>query len=111
MNPSISRFTHMDDWIFEVKLVRALRVKNYGDPYTAVATLSVNGDHMYIDTQMTREGDDFTRKDFNTFCHFCRDLEVKSMHYDKMKNGERMSRIIDLSKSHVQTTPIVRLVK
>ena len=50
MQSGISRFTQIGDWIFEVKMVRALRVENYGEPYDAVATLTANGESMYIDT-------------------------------------------------------------
>ncbi len=110
MTTSISRFTRMDDWIFEVKMVRALRVKNYGDPYTAIATLTANGDQMYIDSQLTREDDNFSRKDFMTFYRFCQDLEMKSFHYDKMKNGVRHPRIVDIVEN-LHPSPVVRLVK
>ena len=111
MKPSISRFTHMDDWIFEVKMVRALRVKNYGDPYNAVATLTTTGDQMYVDTQLTREEHDFSRKDFMTFYRFCQSLEMKSFHYDKMKNGVRHPRVVDIVENQHVVTPLVRLVK
>lgn len=110
MKPSISRFTQMDDWIFEVKMVRALRVRKYGEPYTALATLTANGESMYIDSQLTREDDEFSRKDFMTFVKFCQNLEMKSIIYDKVKNGVRHPRIIDL-KNKEQVAPVVRLVK
>lgn len=110
MNQSVSRYTQIGDWIFEVKMVRALRVRNYGEPYTAVANLTANGDQMYIDTQMTREGEEFTRKDFVTFYRFCQMLEMKSANYDKIKNGERMYRTIDILEN--QRPPAsMRLVK
>ncbi|MCC2616992.1 hypothetical protein LJ739_12135 [Aestuariibacter halophilus] len=110
MKSSISRFTQMDDWIFEVKMVRALRVQNYGDPYTAVATLTANGDQMYIDSQLTREAEDFTRQDFMTFYRFCQALEMKSFHYDKMKNGVRHPRVVDIVEN-LHAPRSVRLVK
>jgi len=110
MNSSISRFTTIGDWVFEVKMVRALRVKKYGEPYTAVATLTANGEHMYIDTQMTREKDDFSRKDFAAFYNFCQQLEMKSFNYDKMKNGLRHPRTVDIVENS-DTNPIIRLVK
>jgi hypothetical protein len=110
MNSSISRFTYIDDWIFEVKMVRALRVKKYGDPYTAVATLTANGEHMYVDTQMTRDKDDFSRKDFMTFYNFCQSLEMKSFNYDKMKNGVRHPRSVEIVEN-LKAKPIIRLVK
>ena len=86
----------MGDWIFEIKMIRALRVQNYGEPYTAIATLTANGDTMYIDSQMTR-GIDFNRHDYKTFKQFCQSLEMKQAHYEKMRNGERTPRIVHLT--------------
>lgn len=108
MNNTATRFTQIGDWIFEVKMVRALKVNRYGDPYTAVANMTANGDHMYIDTQMTRVGEDFTRKDFMAFYKFCQTLEMKTVSYDKIKRGERYSRTVDIVENQ---QPIVRLVK
>jgi len=48
MQSGISRFTQIGDWIFEVKMVRALRVENYGEPYDAVATLTSH--HRSVDS-------------------------------------------------------------
>ena len=100
----------MDDWIFEVKMVRALRVKKHGDPYTAVATLTANGESMYIDTQMTREKDNFSRKDFMTFYNFCQQLEMKTVSYDKIRSGIRYSRTVDIIENMKPKT-VIRLVK
>ena len=110
MNQSVSRFTQIGDWVFEVKMVRALRVRNYGEPYTAVANLTANGDQIYIDTQMTREGEEFTRKDFVSFYRFCQMLEMKAINYDKIKKGQRMHRTIDIVENQIPTSSI-RLVK
>jgi hypothetical protein len=110
MNSSMSRFTCIGDWIFEVKMVRALRVKKYGEPYTAVATLTANGEHMYVDTQMTREKDELSRKYSAAFYNFCQQLEMKSFNYDKMKNGMRHPRSVDIVEN-LDTKPIIRLVK
>lgn len=110
MTSSISRFTHMDDWVFEVKMVRALRVKKFGEPYTAVANLTVNGEQMYIDSQLTREEADFSRQDFMTFYRFCQALEMKSFHYDKMRNGVRHPRVVEIVEN-LHPKPTVQLVK
>ena len=107
---SMPRFFQMYNWIFEVKMVRALRVERYGDPYTAVANLTATGDNIYIDSQMTREGEEFTRKDFFTFYNFCRMLEMKAVNYDKIKNGERYQRTVHI-RENIAPAPQIRLVK
>ncbi|MFB1015853.1 MAG: hypothetical protein QMC51_09395 [Alteromonadaceae bacterium] len=55
MSETISRNIQIDNWIFEVKMVRALRVDNYGDPYTAIANISLNGNSAYIDGMMQKK--------------------------------------------------------
>lgn len=110
MSTSMTRMIHMDDWIFEVKMVRALRVRRYGEPYSAVATLSANGENIYIDTQMTREGEEFSRRDFMTFYRFCQGLDAKYVNYDRIKNGVRHQRTVTIHEN-VEPQPIVRLVR
>ena len=59
---------------------------------------------------MTRDGDDFNRKDFLTFYKFCQQMEVSNACYDKIKNGERCPRKIEIIQSN-QVKPIVQLGK
>ena len=73
----MSRFVKVEDWIFEVKTVRALRVDHYGKPYSAIANLTVNGDSAYIDGLLTRENEKFSRKDFQAFYKFCQQMQLK----------------------------------
>ncbi|MFT6900030.1 MAG: hypothetical protein ACJAXS_000185 [Colwellia sp.] len=60
---------------FEIKTVRALRVDEYGKPYSAIANLTVNGDNAYIDGLLTREDAKFSRKDFKPFINFVNKLK------------------------------------
>jgi hypothetical protein len=53
MNKSITRIAKMDDWFFEVKMVRAIKSKNYGDPYSAIAQLNASGEQMHIDSHLS----------------------------------------------------------
>ncbi|MFS1701446.1 hypothetical protein [Alteromonas sp. AMM-1] len=96
MQSGITRFTRVGDWIFEVKMVRALRVEEYGQPYDAVATLTSNGDNLYIDTQLTRQHNELSRYDCMAFYEFARQLEMKQIHYDKLRNGQRQSRVVEI---------------
>ena len=96
MQSGISRFTRIGDWIFEVKMVRALRVEKYGDPYDAVATMTVNGESVYVDTHLTGPGHEFGREDWLAFYEFAKQLELKKIEYDKVRNGERQTRKIEI---------------
>ena len=110
MSERISRMTKMGDWVFEVKMVRALKVANHGDPYSAVAMLTANGEQMYIDTQLTKDNEELSKSDFLTIYKFCESLDMKYVSYDRMKNGVRSSKVIEIEPTKVQR-PAIRLVK
>ena len=109
MQSGISRFTQIGDWIFEVKMVRALRVENYGEPYDAVATLTANGESMYIDTQLPRQHNELSREDCMAFYEFAKQLEMKQLQYDKLRNGERHSRNVEIVENQ-RPRAVVQLV-
>ncbi|MEW6990147.1 hypothetical protein AADZ91_05590 [Colwelliaceae bacterium 6441] len=106
---SMPKYIHLDNWIFEVKAVRALRVNDYGEPYSAIANINFNGDMAYVDGLMTKENDAFSRHDFQTFKDFCRQLQVKEMHYDRYKNQQLKSESVLIQPQKAQT--ILQLVK
>ncbi|MBA6253502.1 MAG: hypothetical protein ACI9O3_001014 [Colwellia sp.] len=93
---SMPRFVQVDDWIFEVKTVRAIRVDEYGKPYTAIANLTVNGDNAYIDGLLTRENEKFNRKDYAAFHQFCQQMKVKQAHFDRFKNNKLSAERADI---------------
>ncbi|REL30680.1 hypothetical protein [Thalassotalea euphylliae] len=79
MTEAISRCVRMDDWIFEIKLVRALKVDSYGQPYRAIAQLNVNGDFAFLDGSLHAGEEGFSAQDIATFQQFCQMLEVKEL--------------------------------
>jgi len=85
---SMSKHVQIGDWIFEVKLVRALKVDEYGQPYSAIANCNINGDTMYIDGLLTKEEKNFTRNDFQSFKDFCHLMGVKQCSYHRYQSGE-----------------------
>jgi hypothetical protein len=88
---TLSRYVKIDKWIFEVKAVRAIRVDDFGEPYSAIANFTLNGDSAYIDGLLTREDDDFTREDHQTFEKAAQQLAVKSVSFDRFKQNRRVS--------------------
>jgi hypothetical protein len=103
------RFVQVDDWIFEVKTVRALRVDQYGKPYTAIANLTVNGDNAYLDGLLTRDNEQFSRKDFQTFYKFCQQMQVKQANFDRFKNDVLVSESIDIQP--IKSKTMLKLVR
>ncbi len=94
MNSTMPRYIQLNGWIFEIKTIRALRVKNYGEPYTAIANININGDNAYIDGLLTREDQQFNRQDYQAFVAFCQQLTVKHVAFDRFKNLECFTNLI-----------------
>lgn len=79
MTQAISRCVRMDNWIFEIKMVRALKVDSYGQPYKAIAHFNINGDYAFLDGALNASGEQFSHEDIETFKAMCQALEVKSL--------------------------------
>ena len=92
------KYIQMDDWIFEVKAVRALKVKEYGQPYDAISHITLNGDNAYIDGLMIRDDESFTRRDFNTIIEFCNCLGANSASFDRFKQGQLVTEVVNLKQ-------------
>lgn len=106
---TMPKYIHLNNWIFEIKAIRALRVDNYGDPYSAIANINVNGDTAYLDGLMTRENEAFTRHDFQTFKQFCQQLNIKEAHFERFKNNHLNSEKVVIEPE--QSPSILQLVK
>lgn len=101
-----SRFIQLDNWLFEVKSVRAIRVDSYGKPYDAIANLSFNGNNAYIDGLMTRENQDFSKADYKVFCHLCQKLSIKQIQFDRFKGNEFRLDTIDIEPMKNETSQL-----
>lgn len=110
MDKFITRIAQLEDWVFEVKMVRALKVKKHGDPYSATANLTANGDQMYIDSHLSINGEELSKEDFMTIYKFCQSMGMKNICYDRIKNGLRKSKRISVSENNYPKSNI-RLVK
>ncbi|MFT4807431.1 MAG: hypothetical protein ACI9LX_000750 [Paraglaciecola sp.] len=110
MKKSITRIAQMDDWVFEVKMVRALKVKKHGAPYSAVANMTANGDQMYIDSHLSVNDEELSKEDFMTIYKFCQSMGMKNIGYVRIKNGLKTSKQVDILENH-HPKPNIRLVK
>jgi len=107
---TLSRYVQIDKWIFEVKSIRAIRVDDFGKPYSAVANLALNGNSAYIDGLLTREDDDFTREDYQTFVKMSQQLRLDNVNFDRFKQKRRVSDIVKVPPVH-NAKPELKLVK
>ena len=96
MTNAMSRYVQLDNWIFEVKTVRALHVDSYGKPYSAIANLNLHGDNAFIDGLMTRDNEGFTEKDFQVFEKVCQQLGINQMTVSKSNKLEQSTSSFDV---------------
>ncbi len=82
----ISRHIQIDNWIFEVKMVRALRVQNYGEPYSAIANINLNGSSAYIDGMMQKNLQQLSDKDMQVFKKYCQQMSIDEINIDSSNN-------------------------
>ena len=104
------------EWIFEVKMVRALKVSEYGKPYSAIANCNINGDVMYVDGLLTKNDQVFTKSDANSFNEFCYKMGLKQCSYHRYQNGESTTKDLMVKPLEVPTHPKksptpIRLIK
>ena len=86
MSEMISRHIQIDNWIFEVKMVRALRVQNYGEPYSAIANINLNGSSAYIDGMMQKDLQQISNEDMQVIKNYCQQMSIKEIKFDSSNN-------------------------
>jgi len=102
----MSRCIKINNWIFEVKMVRAIRVEEYGQPYSAIANLNLNGDNVYVDGLMTNSVEELGREDFKTLKEYFQQLGIKQVQFDRYKNKQAMARSFDVSSPVTALQPL-----
>lgn len=115
MTDTMSKQVKIGEWIFEVKMVRALKVDEEGQPYSSIANFNINGDSMYIDGLLTNEQENLTKEDFDTFTEFSKLMGLKQMSYHRYQNGQSVAKTITVAPTNETSTPTtektIRLVK
>jgi len=111
MTDTTSRFIQLDNWIFEVKSVRAIKVNNYGKPYDAIANFSFNGDNAYIDGLMTRDEEKFNKADYQVFMRLCQKFGIKQAQFDRFKNNQFQLETVDVEPIKNHKVPKLTLVR
>jgi len=89
-----SRTIKIGDWSFELKSVRALKVEQYGKPYTAIANCNITGNTMYVDGLLTKDNAEFNKKDFASFYKFSQKMGIKNCSYHRFQDGESVNKAV-----------------
>lgn len=82
MSEMISRHVQIDNWIFEVKMVRALCVEKYGEPYSAIAHINLHGSSAYIDGMMKKNQQQINNADMQVFKKYCQQMLIDDITLD-----------------------------
>jgi hypothetical protein len=100
----MSKHVEIGEWVFEVKMIRALKVSEYGKPYSAIANCNINGDVMYIDGLLTKN-------DANSFNEFCYKMGLKQCSYHRYQNGQSKTKDVMISPiREPNIPPEIRLI-
>jgi len=94
---SMLRHVQVGEWIFEVKMVRALKVNKYGEPYTAIANCTINGDSLYVDGMLAKENQDLAKNDLKSFYKFSQLMELKEFSYHRYLKGKFFTKKIKVT--------------
>jgi len=86
MNNTVNRQIQIGNWIFEVKMVRALRVQNYGEAYSAIATINLNGSTANIDGMMQKDQQQIPNQDIESLKEYCQQMSVKEINIDSQNS-------------------------
>jgi hypothetical protein len=111
MTDTTSHFLQIDDWIFEVKSVRAIKVNSYRKPYNAIAIFSFNGGNAYIDGLMTREDENFTKEDYQVFYRLYQKMGIKQAQLYRFKNNQFKLDTVDIEPSENKNSTKLTLVR
>lgn len=106
----LSRNVRIGDWIFEVKSVRALKVDEFGKPYSAIANLTLNGDCGYIDGLLTGDQEEFTKDDYQAFFNLSQQLNLTEVSFDRFKQKRRTTTRIKVPPIGSEQ-PMLKLIK
>ena len=106
LQKTATRCIKIDNWIFEIKAVRAIRVEEYGQPYSGIANININCNKAYIDGLMTNSNIEFGREDFAAFKAYLQQLDITKVDFDRYKNQEAIAKSLDVPPLIARSTAL-----
>jgi hypothetical protein len=88
MSSQYKHVIQIGDWCFEIKSLRALKTKQYGEPYHAIAQCTINGDEMYIDGLLAKDEHQLGKKDWLAFKQLTEQLGLQGFKYHRVKDAQ-----------------------
>lgn len=86
----MSHITASENWLFEVKEVRAIKAKSYGERYTANVRLVIVNGELSIEGMLVKEGVKLKLSDIKEIEHQIKEIGFNEYFYIRYKNGEKI---------------------
>lgn len=87
MQPHLHRFTQLDNWLFEVKRVQAVRRHPQDSANNMLLRFDFDEEHVNVASPVLPGEDSISSLDYLTFYRFCQQLQVQHIHYQKLAAG------------------------
>ena len=97
LSDSISMHTQIGDWIFIIKLMKAIRVPVYGARYNAVADITFTAEKTAFISGLMTKNDEFNRSDRRTFKKLFHQLGIEAVNWQRMRDCESRNMAVDLA--------------
>lgn len=79
------RYIEIGEWIYEIKLVKAIKTPMFGQPYTAICHFNFVGDEVTLESMLSK--DEITKVDMQTHVKFLQEMSVSAFNFSRYKNG------------------------
>lgn len=85
-------------WIFDTKVVRAIKCEKYGDQYTACCQLNISCGVMYIDSMIATNGESLKKSDLLEIVKYAKSVDVTTIYYHRIIGNKKVLKKVDLCK-------------
>ena len=85
-NTDINNISNDEEWFFEVKQIRAIKVKVYGQPYRALVYFNIVNKQLHLESLISFDG--FTSEDFIALEDKVIELGFSEYYLNRERNGE-----------------------
>ena len=85
----MQRYVEIGEWIYEIKLVKAIKVPKFGEPYTAICHFNFIDDEVTIESMLSVDPTPLSNTDMQTHSLFLKELNVSQVHFVRYSNGQK----------------------
>ncbi len=87
----MSHITASENWLFEIKEVRAIKTDAYGKPYSAIADITIVDGDVHVEGLLSKHKNG-GRRDLKEIENYIKKLGFKEYFYTRYKNGLKIKK-------------------